>query len=115
VAARDVEALNDDVVGGAKQNHPVWYAGGSVNDDVSGFAHRLEVDVVPIGGARLIFHDKTRVRARHDCDEIASLCSIGRLLQGPVDGIRLVAADWAWGCVVAGVEIQAVGSDPSVS
>src|ERR1700730_12284307 len=79
--ARDVEALDDDVMRGLQEYHPIPVAfGGTVDDAVAWLAHRLEVSVTTVTCVRLIPYHESRVRARHDCDKIPAACCVRCLL-----------------------------------
>src|SRR5882762_7658862 len=65
VATGDIKPLHNDVVGRAQENHPVSYAGGLIDHDIAGLAHRFEVNEAPIGGTGFVSYDKTGIPARH--------------------------------------------------
>ena len=111
VAAGDVETLHNDVVRRAEQNHPVRNPGGLVDHDITRFAHRLKVNIAPFGGTRLFVHDETGISTRHHCNKVSSAGNICCLLQGPVDGVYLIAANRGSFILVPGVEIQAANAN----
>ena len=82
IAARNVESLNDHVVRSAKQYHPIGILRGPVNDNVSRFANCFEVNVCVVPGARFLLEHKPCVVARHNCNQVSSLCGISSSLQG---------------------------------
>jgi hypothetical protein len=94
-AARNVEALDNHVMGRLQQDHPVWIWRWLVNRHVPGLSHGLEMDVSLVICAGPFAQDEASVPARHDSHQVAALGHVRGVLEATknrVNGILLRAA-----------------------
>ena len=82
--AGDLEALEDDVVGGPEEHHPAPAVRRArpIDDDGPRAAERHEPQIAAIARAGLVADYEPLVGAREHGYEVAALGGIGRLLQG---------------------------------
>src|SRR5215469_5783553 len=72
IVPRKIETLDDNVVCGTQQDHPVRDWRCAVDHYVAGIPHCFEVDIVTIAGGWLLLKHEARIGARHHCNKIAA-------------------------------------------